>query len=60
MGRQYPAAPFEWVEPALVLTFPEGVAMLRAAGVDIGDFDDLSTPNESDLSLFVASPGTGR
>jgi len=35
------------------LTFPEGIAMLRADGVEIGDFDDLSTPDEKHLGRLV-------
>jgi aspartyl-tRNA synthetase len=35
------------------LTFAEGIAMLRADGVEIGDFDDLSTPDEKRLGALV-------
>jgi len=35
------------------LTFAEGIAMLREDGVEIGDFDDLSTPDEKRLGALV-------
>ncbi|KAJ1346093.1 Aspartate--tRNA ligase, cytoplasmic [Parelaphostrongylus tenuis] len=53
VGRQYPAEPFEFCEPALVLTYPEALAMLREDGVEIGDEDDLSTPVEKQLGRLV-------
>ncbi|VDM54449.1 unnamed protein product [Angiostrongylus costaricensis] len=53
VGRQYPAEPFEFCEPALVLTYPEALAMLREDGVEIGDEDDLSTPVEKHLGRIV-------
>ncbi|XP_065882326.1 aspartate--tRNA ligase, cytoplasmic-like [Dysidea avara] len=51
--QQYPAEPFKYLNPSLMLTYKEGVAMLRAAGVDVGDEDDLSTPNEKLLGKLV-------
>lgn len=53
VGRQYPAEPFEFCEPALVLTYPEAIKMLREDGVEIGDEDDLSTPVEKQLGRLV-------
>ncbi|EME86573.1 uncharacterized protein MYCFIDRAFT_151582 [Pseudocercospora fijiensis CIRAD86] len=35
------------------LHFSEGIAMLRAAGEEVGDFDDLSTPQEKKLGALV-------
>ena len=35
------------------IEFKEGVAMLREAGKDVGDFDDLSTENEKLLGKLV-------
>ena len=35
------------------LTFAEGIQMLREDGVEIGDFDDLSTPDEKRLGALV-------
>ncbi|GMS90097.1 hypothetical protein PENTCL1PPCAC_12272, partial [Pristionchus entomophagus] len=53
VGAQYPAEPFKFCEPALVLKYAEAVAMLRADGVEIGDEDDLSTPVEKQLGRLV-------
>ena len=53
VNKQYPAEPFRFLEPSLVLTYQEGVAMLRDAGVQIGDEDDLSTPDEKLLGRLV-------
>ncbi|KAL5251727.1 hypothetical protein ACHWQZ_G014772 [Mnemiopsis leidyi] len=51
--KQYPAEPFKFIEPALRLEWPEAIRMLREAGVEIGDFDDLSTPQEKFLGKLV-------
>jgi nondiscriminating aspartyl-tRNA synthetase len=51
--QQYPAEPFTFLDPPLILNYAEGVAMLRANGVEIGDEDDLSTPNEKLLGWLV-------
>lgn len=51
--EQYPAEPFKFLDPPLRLEFPEGIAMLREAGVEIGDEDDLSTPAEKLLGKLV-------
>ena len=44
---------FSYIRCSLVLTYPEAVHMLRAAGVDMGDEDDLSTPAEKLLGRLV-------
>ncbi|CAN7984050.1 unnamed protein product [Ixodes hexagonus] len=46
VNRQFAAPPFKFLEPSLRLEYPEAVAMLRAAGVEMDDEEDLSTPNE--------------
>lgn len=54
--RQYPVEEFKLPaagEKMLRLTFAEGVAMLRAAGEDIADHEDLSTPHERQLGRLV-------
>jgi len=38
---------------SLVLTFTEGVQMLRENGVEMEDEEDLSTPNEKLLGRLV-------
>jgi aspartyl-tRNA synthetase len=53
VNKQYPAEPFRFLEPSLILDFPEGVAMLREAGVEMGDEEDLSTTNEKFLGKLV-------
>ncbi|CAG0887313.1 unnamed protein product [Cyprideis torosa] len=53
IGRQYPAEPFEFLEPPLKLEYPEAVRMLREAGVEQGDEEDLSTPSEKLLGKLV-------
>ncbi|KAI4887153.1 hypothetical protein NFI96_008211 [Prochilodus magdalenae] len=53
VGKQYPSEPFKFLEPTLRLEYREGVAMLRAAGVEMGDEEDLSTPNEKLLGRLV-------
>ncbi|GAB6032101.1 Aspartate--tRNA ligase, cytoplasmic [Chamberlinius hualienensis] len=51
--KQYPAEPFEFIEPSLRLEFQEAVKMLREDGVEIGDEEDLSTPVEKRLGKLV-------
>ena len=53
VSRQFPAEPFQFLEPSLRLTFPDAVAMLREAGVEMGEFDDLTTANEKFLGTLV-------
>ena len=38
---------------SLILTYPEAVSMLRENGVEMGDEDDLTTPNEKLLGSLV-------
>jgi aspartyl-tRNA synthetase len=40
--RQYPFKDFEYLEKTLVLQYADAVKMLREAGIEIGDFDDLT------------------
>lgn len=53
VGRQYPAEPFRFLQPSLVLEFPEAVRLLAEAGVVMGDEEDLSTANERLLGRLV-------
>lgn len=53
VNRQFPAEPFTFLDPPLRLEFPEAVQMLRQAGEQIGDEDDLSTPMEKLLGRLV-------
>eukprot|EP00736_Rhodelphis_marinus_P001229 Rmarinus@m.29069 len=51
--KQYPFEPLKYRRKTLRITYPEGVAMLRKAGAEIGDEDDLSTENERLLGQLV-------
>ena len=51
--NQYPAEPFKFLEPSLVLTFPQAVQMLRDVGIEMGDEDDFNTANEKLLGKLV-------
>jgi len=51
--KQYPARPFKYMEETLVLKFHEAVTMLRGAGAEIGDEEDLNTENEKLLGRLV-------
>lgn len=50
---QYPFEDLKYTSPSPRLTFKEAIAMLREDGVEIGDFDDLSTPQEKQLGRLV-------
>ena len=51
--EQHPFEDLEYLRPTLKLTYAEGCALLREAGVDQGDYDDLSTENEKKLGNIV-------
>lgn len=53
--KQFPVEEFKLPKDGKMvrLHFKEGVAMLRAAGRDVGDFDDLLTENEKFLGRLV-------
>lgn len=53
INRQFASEPFTFLDPPLRLEFPEAVEMLRQAGEEIGDEDDLSTPMEKLLGRIV-------
>ncbi|CAG2062396.1 unnamed protein product, partial [Timema podura] len=53
VGQQFSVEPFKFLDPPLRLEFPVGLAMLREAGVTLGDEDDLSTPDEKLLGRLV-------
>jgi len=53
---QYASEPVKFTEEPCVLHWPEGIALLREAGVtkeDLGDFDDLATAQELLLGKLV-------
>lgn len=51
--QQYPFPDFEFLEKPLVLQYKEGVRLLREAGVEMGDYEDLTTENERKLGQIV-------
>jgi len=51
--NQYPSEAFKFLEPALILQYPEAVKMLNDEGIEMGDEEDLSTPNEKLLGKLV-------
>jgi len=53
VSQQYPFQPLKYKKPGVRLQFPEAVAMLKQAGVNMGDLDDLSTENERVLGKLV-------
>ncbi|XP_050311608.1 aspartate--tRNA ligase, cytoplasmic isoform X2 [Anthonomus grandis grandis] len=53
VNQQFPTEPFTFLEPPLVLEFPEARKMLLEAGVEVGEEDDLSTPVEKLLGRLV-------
>ncbi|KFY04923.1 hypothetical protein O988_00423 [Pseudogymnoascus sp. VKM F-3808] len=53
IGKVYPVQPFKLPENIPRLQFQEGIAMLREAGEELGDYDDLTTPQEKKLGKLV-------
>jgi aspartyl-tRNA synthetase len=53
INAQYPFEEFKFSEKPLILEFPEAISMLRSAGVEIGDFDDMNTEVERTLGKLV-------
>jgi aspartyl-tRNA synthetase len=50
---QHPFEDLKYLRPTLKLTYAEGCALLREAGVEQGDYEDLSTENEKKLGDIV-------
>ena len=50
---QHPFEDLQYTRPSLRITYAEGVAMLRASGVAIGDGDDFSTAQERALGAII-------
>jgi aspartyl-tRNA synthetase len=51
--EQHPFEDLQYLRPTLKLTFAEGCAMLREAGIKQGEYEDLSTENEKKLGELV-------
>jgi aspartyl-tRNA synthetase len=50
---QYPFEDLQYTSPSPRIEFKEAIALLREDGVEIGDYDDLSTPQEKHLGKLV-------
>lgn len=50
---QHPFEDLQYLTPTLRLTYSEGIAMLKAAGVEIEDGEDLNTAQERKLGELV-------
>jgi len=50
---QFPFSPIAYKYPSPRLTYPEAIAMLKGAGVTMGELEDLSTANERVLGRLV-------
>jgi aspartyl-tRNA synthetase len=50
---QHPFEDLKYLRPTLKLTYAEGCALLREAGIEQGDYEDLSTENEKKLGDIV-------
>ncbi len=53
IGKVYPVQPFKLPANVPRLSFAEGIKILREAGESIGDYDDLTTPQEKKLGQLV-------
>ena len=51
--EQHPFEDLQYLRPTLKLTYAEGCTLLREAGVEQGDYEDLSTENEKKLGNIV-------
>ncbi|KAK3812974.1 MAG: hypothetical protein J3Q66DRAFT_300991 [Benniella sp.] len=51
--RQYPFEKFEFLPKTLRLEYKDAVALLRENGVEMGDYDDLTTESERKLGQLV-------
>jgi len=53
ISQQYPFTPLKYNRTTLRIPFSEGIALLRAAGHEVADLEDLSTPQEKALGGLV-------
>jgi len=53
VAMQYPFEPLKYRKETLVIPFSEAISLLRGAGVETGDYEDFSTPNEKLLGKLV-------
>ncbi|KAK8935682.1 hypothetical protein KSP39_PZI014024 [Platanthera zijinensis] len=53
INKQFPFKPLKYLQKTLLLTFEEGIKMLKDAGVEIDPFGDLNTESERTLGRLV-------
>lgn len=53
VNKQHPFEPLQFCRPSLRLSFAEGVALLREAGYDASEMEDLDTEKEKALGRIV-------
>ncbi|KAK8955675.1 hypothetical protein KSP40_PGU008904 [Platanthera guangdongensis] len=53
INKQFPFKPLRYLQKTLLLTFEEGIKMLKDAGVEIHPFGDLNTESERTLGRLV-------
>uniref|UniRef100_A0A8C0H829 Aspartate--tRNA ligase, cytoplasmic n=1 Tax=Chelonoidis abingdonii TaxID=106734 RepID=A0A8C0H829_CHEAB len=53
VNKQFPCEPFKFLEPTLRLEYREALAMLREAGVEMGDEDDLRYIHIYDTDFYI-------
>eukprot|EP01098_Paradermamoeba_levis_P017003 TRINITY_DN94_c0_g1_i2.p1 TRINITY_DN94_c0_g1~~TRINITY_DN94_c0_g1_i2.p1 ORF type:complete len:508 (-),score=165.61 TRINITY_DN94_c0_g1_i2:134-1606(-) len=53
VNEQFPFEPITFHKPTFRLSFAEGIKLLREAGVEVGDLDDLNTQQEKILGDIV-------
>ncbi|KAL5699733.1 aspartate--tRNA ligase [Ranunculus cassubicifolius] len=53
IGKQYPFEPLKYLRKSLVLTFQEGVQLLKEAGIEVDPLGDLNTETERKLGQLV-------
>jgi aspartyl/asparaginyl-tRNA synthetase len=58
VNKQFPREPFVFLEPTLRLEWSEGIKMLREAGIEADDLEDLSTAQEKQLGALVKAKVT--
>ena len=53
INEQYPFEPFQFPEKTVMITFEEGVELLKENGIEWDVMEDLDTPTERKLGEFV-------
>jgi len=53
VNKQFPADPFIFLDKTPRLPWKEAIALLRGSGVEVDDFEDLSTEQEKKLGALV-------